>query len=131
MVTSRKPTVLAQKAPPKSRAKAKPALAARPEFTPRAGEEYRVRLTSEGPFGFEQPFYSGDEFDAELKLAEHHDAGLAAVLEISGRYGYAPRSATPVTIADLAADHLAREHPDKRWEILPEGQRRIDESLRP
>jgi hypothetical protein len=131
MAAPRKPTVLTPKVPRASRAKAKPAPEdARPPWAPRAGREYRVRITEESPFGgFERPLYTGDLFDAEIRHAEHEAAGVRSVIEHADRYGYGPPPREVVTVEALATLGLAREVGGSKWSISPEGQRRIFESM--
>lgn len=129
MVAPRKPTVLTPKVPRASRAKAK-AAPERAEWAPRPGLAYRVRITEESPFGgFEKPFYTGDLFDAEIRQAEHAAAGIRSIIEWANRNGYGSAPREVVTVEMLAADGLARQAGDGRWEISPAGQRRIFESM--
>lgn len=129
MVAARKATVLTPKVPRASRAKPK-AAPERAEWAPRPGMAYRVRITEESPFGgFERPFYTGDLFDAEIRQDEHKAAGIHSIIEWANRNGYGGPPREVVTVEDLAALGLARQHGDNKWEILPEGQRRIYESM--
>lgn len=129
MVAPRKPTVLTPKVPRASRAKPKAEAEVR-EWHPRPGWAYRVRICEESPFGgFERPFYTDDLFDAEIRQAEHEAAGIRSVLEHANRNGYGPPPRHVVTVAELAEEHLARQWPDGKWTISPEGQRRIYESM--
>lgn len=129
MVTARKATVLTPKVARASRAKPKPEVE-RPEWSPRPGGAYRVRICEESPFGgFERPFYTDDLFDAEIRQAEHEAADIRSVLEWAQPSGYGPPPRHVVTVAELAERHLARQWPDGKWTISPEGQRLIFESM--
>lgn len=89
-----------------------------------------MRITEESPFGgFERPFYTGDLFDAEIRQAEHEAAGVRSVIEHANRYGYGGPPREVVTVEELAGLGLARQAGDSKWEISPEGQRRIFESM--
>lgn len=131
MVTARKPSVLTPKIPRASRAKPKPEPEVR-EWHPRPGAAHRCRILGESPFGgFERPLYSDDLTDVEIRQAELEAAGVEAVVEHAYPGGiWAAEQRKAVTIAELAQLHLAREGAGGgRWEILPEGQRMIYESM--
>lgn len=132
MVTARKATVLTPKAAPKPR-KPKAAEVIQ-DWVPREGAPtWRSRPTRPNPFGDTEPSYYGTEEEVRARHQVDTEAGMQPVIETLGRgfWGLPPRPV--VTVASLAKRGLAREHPGNggtRWEISPEGQRLILESMK-
>lgn len=126
MVTARKRTILSPIIP--RAVKAKPTADA-------PGERWRSRPTLPGPFGDDEPPFYGTEAEVRERAAVDQLGGMAPVVECytggAGWYLRRPR----VTCAMLGKLGHARalevnaKGEGTVWQILPEGQRLINESL--
>lgn len=129
---ARKRTVLTPPPPPRAR-RAKPDLELK-EVRALPGRRYRLRYTELNPFGeFDPPAYSDNLSYLGQLATEARTVGIECIIEELGRGLYTPlREGKPLTVADLAGLGLARQQTDGRWEISPEGYRRLyEDQVRP
>jgi hypothetical protein len=112
---------------PAERASRKPAPPAITPYAERPGIKYRCRPIDPKASA---TVYTDDLEEAKGVLSDLAFDSIPAVVEIKMGPAYGIlAAAAPVTVEELAAAGQARQTPDKRWAISPEGQRRIYESM--
>lgn len=89
---------------------------------------YRSRPTLPGPFGDDEPPFYGTRQEVQERAAVDAEAGMSPVVEyrLPGTPWMPYRQA--VTVEELSRLGLARQI-ESRWQIHPEGQRRIYEAM--
>jgi len=101
--------------------KAKPAPAA-------AVHRWRSRPTLPGPFGDQEPPYTGPEADVRARHAADTLAGMAPILETHSAAHWGQHRDVP-TVRELAGLGMAKEVAPNVFQLTPAGQARIYEAM--